>query len=107
MINLGITVDEVSKAISSLESSVSGTTDQIPALFSRKNTLSLSLLLSLLFNMILKRERVPKIWKKASINPIHTKDPRNTAINNRSVSLTLVIFRTQEHIIHNQSRSTI
>ena len=38
MVDLAITVDIISKAISSLKSSVFDTPDQIPALFLRKTT---------------------------------------------------------------------
>ena len=51
MVDLDTTV---SKAISSMKSSVSNTPDQISVLFLRKTTTSLSLPLSLPFNMALK-----------------------------------------------------
>ena len=105
MADLDITVDMVTKAISSLKTSVSNTPDQIPALFLRKTSSSLSLPLSLLFNITLRQGRVPKIWKKAIITPIHKKGPRNTALNYRPVSLTSVICRTEELIIHDHMSS--
>ena len=101
MVDLDITVCTVSKAISSLKSTVSNTPDQIPALFLRKSASSLALPLSLLFNMTLQRGKLPQIWKNAIITPIYKNGPRNTALNYRPVSLTSVICRTQEHIIHN------
>ena len=60
-VDLNITVDRVSKAISSLKSPVFNTPEQIPALFLRKTATSLALLLSLLFNMSILRKKVPQI----------------------------------------------
>ena len=101
MVDLVITVDIVSKAISSLKSTVSTIPHQIPALLVRKSNTFSTLPLSLLFNMTFKRGRVQQIWKNAFITPIYKNGSRNTALNYRPVSLTSVICRTQEHIINN------
>ena len=100
MVDLKITVDILSKGISSLESSVSDSPDQIQALFLRKITTSLALPLQLLFNMTLKQEKVPQTWKKIITTRFHKKVSRKTALYYRSVSLTTFVWRTQQHTIH-------
>ena len=45
------------------------------------------------------------VCKNIFITPIHKKGPRNTALNYGLVSLTSVICRTEEHIIHNYMTS--
>ena len=97
MIDLYITIDMASKGVSSSKSSVSSTLYQISVLFLIKNSSSLSLL----FDITLRRRRVLQIWKKAIITPTHKKGSRNTALNHKPVQLTAIIYRTEEHIIHN------
>ena len=97
-----ITVQHVNKAISSLKSSVSTTPDKIPSLFIIKTLSSLSKPLSILYNISIKQGTLPDLWKTAIITPIHKKGPKNTAANYRPISLTSVLCRILEHIIHEQ-----
>ncbi len=92
----------VEKAISKLKNSVSITPDYIPALFLKQTSSSLSKPLSHLFNISLNHGKLPSLWKQAIITPIHKKGLRSSVANYRPISLTSVICRIFENVIHEQ-----
>ena len=95
-----ITAEDVASSIRSLKNSVSRTPDCIPAFFLRKTSKSLAKHLANLFNVSLKLGKVPVIWKSALVVPIFKKGQKNNPGNYRPISLTSVICRILEHIIH-------
>lgn len=100
MQNIVITAQQVKKTISLLKNSVSNTPDQIPSSFFKNTSSTLSQPICDLFNFSLKHGLVPDLWRQAIITPIHKKGPKNTAANYRPISLTSVLCRVLEHIIH-------
>ena len=90
----------LSTAISKLKNSVSNTPDGVPSLFVKKTCQSLSTPLIKLFNLSLKLGKLPCKWKQAIVTPIHKKGPKSIAANYRPISLTSVVCRVLESIIH-------
>ena len=58
--------------------------------------------ISLLFQASLDQGVVPEIWKKAFVSPIFKKGDKAAATNYRPISLTCILCKTLEHIIHSQ-----
>ena len=96
-----ITPAHVTKSITELKSSVSRSPDSIPSLFLKQTCSSLSKPLASLFTLSLKQSKLPSLWKKAIVTPIYKKGLRCNASNYRPISLTSVICRTMERILHN------
>ena len=100
MSDIVISPKDVISAIQNLKPSVSHTPDNIPALYLKENCYSLAQPLSDLFNISLSLGQVPSIWKLAIVIPIHKKGQTNKVINFRPISLTSVLCRLMEAIIH-------
>ena len=58
--------------------------------------------ISLLFQASLDQGVVPEIWKKAFVSPIFKKGDKAAAANYRPISLTCILCKTLEHIIHSK-----
>ena len=95
-----ITPSMVKKSISHLKNSVSQTPDNIPSFFLKKTSNSLANPLAYIFNCTIHEKQIPDIWRRAIVIPIHKKGLKNNPHNYRPVSLTSVVCRTEEHIIH-------
>jgi len=54
----------------------------------------------LLFQASIDQGRVPAEWKRANIVPIFKKDSRSDAANYRPISLTSVLCKLCEHVVH-------
>ena len=102
MDNFIITPTDVLQAISKLKNTVSRTPDEIPALYLKKVSNVLSKPLARIFNISIRTGKVPSIWKKAIVIPIFKKGIKSNPANYRPISLTSVICRVLESIIHNK-----
>ena len=60
----------------------------------------LALVLTAIFQSSLDIDELPMEWKDAFISPIYKKGNRNLVSNYRPVSLTCVVCKILEHIIH-------
>ena len=96
---INITFEDIECAIRSLKSNVSGTPEEIPALFVKMTCASLLAPLKIIFNQTLSQGEVPLFWKKAIVVPLHKKGLRSLPCNYRPVSLTSVFCRLLEKII--------
>lgn len=67
----------------------------------------LSYPLALLFNMFLKSERVPSLWKRANVTPVFKSGARDMVENYRPISLLSIPSRCQEKIAHNAIYSRV
>ena len=98
---------DILESISNLKTSVSRTPDEIPALFIKNTAFNLLTPLFILFNYSLSTNQIPEIWKRAIVIPIYKKGKLNIASNYRPISLTSVVCRLLERIIHKQLNSHI
>ena len=95
-----ITPSMVSEAIARLKSSVSRTPDEVPAYFLKKASSTLAKPLSILYNLVLSKGKVPNIWKQAIVTPIFKKGLKSNPCDYWPISLTSVISRILEIILH-------
>ena len=91
---------DVRTAIQSLKNSVSRTPEDVPAIFLKRTQDSLIYALSELFNLSISRGQLPPSWKSAIVVPIYKKGLSSEPLNYRPISLTSVICRILEKIIH-------
>ncbi len=97
-----ITYLDILLSINKMKSSVSRTPDNIPSLFIKKTAFQLLTPLHFIFNQSIDTGKVPQIWKTALVVPIYKKGKINSPTNYRPISLTSVVCRLLERIIHNQ-----
>ena len=82
------------------EVSMLGEPDGIYAKLLKETAEEVSPAVTLLFQASLKQDSVPSSWKKATIVPIFKKGCRSSASNYRPISLTSVLCKLCEHVIH-------
>jgi hypothetical protein len=97
---LKITTEGVEKLLLNLDPSKSSGADNIPPWFLRLAAKPLAPLLTDLFQTSVDTGEVPVDWKKANITALFKKGEKTDPGNYRPVSLTSVICKTLEHIIH-------
>ena len=95
-----ISQQEIFESIKETKSSVSQTPDCVPSLYVKNTFLQLLEPLQLLFNHSIKTSEIPSIWKTAIVIPIFKKGRTSDPGNYRPISLTSVICRILERIIH-------
>ena len=101
MNNFEITSLHVNKAIAKLKNSVSNTPDNIPSIYIKQTSSSLSEPLTRLFNQSLKLGKLPILWKQARVTPIpKNKGTKSDPANLRPISLTSAPCRLLESINH-------
>jgi hypothetical protein len=105
MEDIVISPSDIIKSISNLKNSVSQTPDQIPSYYLKQVSSSIAKPLATLFNLSLRLGKVPDLWKKAIVIPIYKKGLKSKPSNYRPISLTSVICRIMEHIIHSKLTS--
>ena len=76
--------------------------DNLPAYLLKEAANELAPVLSLLFNATLNQVKIPLEWKEANVVPIFKKGDKHRAENYRPISLTSIVCKTAEHIIHSQ-----
>lgn len=98
--NLTITKKGIEKLLMNLKDDKSPGPDGIPPWFLKLGAEELSSPLQDLFQSSINTGIVPKGWKNANVAAIFKKGSRKDAANYRPVSLTPVICKVMEHIIH-------
>ena len=98
-----ITDEDINNAIHGLKSSVSRTPDDIPCLFFKKVTTSITKPLKIIFNHSLECGKIPNIWRKSLVKPIHKKGRRSCPEHYRGVCLTSGPCRVMEKIVHKKT----
>ena len=98
------TVDQegVRKLLVNIKSHTASGPDNLPAYLLKEAANELTPILCLLFNATLHQGKIPHDWKSAYITPILKKGDKHKPENYRPISLTSIICKTAEHIIHSQ-----
>ena len=94
-----ITAGKVKKVISKLKNNLSSGPDNLPPLFFKKLSKSLSEPLALLFNSLMSFGGVPTEWKSALVLPVFKKGVSSDVSNYRPISLTCVCSKLLECLI--------
>ena len=102
-----ISPQDISHAIHRLKNSVSRTPDSIPSYFIKRTSSQLLKPLSILFNYSINTGQIPNVWKNALIVAIYKKGSKSDPRNYRPISLTSVVCRILERIIHSYIMSHI
>ena len=76
--------------------------DNLPAYLLKEASNELAPLFCLLFNATLHQGKIPHAWKSANVSPIFKKGDKHRPENYRPISLTSLVCKTAEHIIHSQ-----
>ena len=92
----------VRKLLANLKPHTACGPDDLPAYLLKEVSSELAPSLSLLFNTSLKEGRIPCAWKAANVVPIFKKGDKHKAENYRPISLTSIICKVAEHIVHSQ-----
>ena len=97
-----ITVDQngVIKLLKNIKPFSASGPDGIPARLLKETAEELAPAVTLLFQASINQGKIPSQWKKAQITPIFKKGSRSEAANYRPISLTSILCKLCEHIIH-------
>ena len=74
--------------------------DDIPAKFLKEVNIEISPLISFIFQASLDQGQIPSDWKQARVAPVFKKGDRGQPANYRPISLTSILCKTLEHILH-------
>lgn len=102
-----VTVDDVSRSFSHLDSSKGPGPDGIPPLFIKQCAGALALPASIIFNRSLSSGVFPRLWKVASITPIHKSGNLNMAQNYRGISILSTFSKVLECFVHEALYRTV
>jgi len=97
--NIIITEEEVMDHLKGINTSKAVGPDLVSPRMLKEAGLAISSSLTRLFNLSLKMGVVPKMWKEASVIPIHKKKDKSDISNYRPVSLLSCVGKLQERII--------
>ena len=92
----------VRKLLAKLKPHSASGPDGLPARLLKETADELAPAVTLLFNATLHQGRIPREWKSAYVTPIFKKGDKHRPENYRPISLTSIICKTIEHIIHSQ-----
>lgn len=92
----------VRKLLAKIKPHTASGPDNLPAYLLKEVADELAPILCLLFNATLHQGKIPQDWKSAYITPILKKGDKHKPENYRPISLTSIICKTAEHIIHSQ-----
>ena len=93
-------VADVYKVLSSLDVNKAIGPDAISPRILKECAAELAPSISQLFNFSLNHGKLPSVWKSANVVPIHKSGERTLAENYRPVSLTSILVKCLERIIH-------
>ena len=91
---------EVQKVLGSLKSIKSSGPNNIPARLLKEGAVEIAPSLTRRFNLSLLQASVPAAWKEAHVIPLHKKGDRSNVKNYRPVSLTSVVSKVLEKVLH-------
>ncbi|XP_071479519.1 uncharacterized protein [Diadema antillarum] len=97
-----ISQEGVRKLLANIKPHTACGPDNLPARLLKETADELAPALCLLFNATLHQGKVPQDWKTANVTPVFKKGDKHKPDNYRPISLTSIICKTVEHIIHSQ-----
>ena len=100
MDNITVCQNGVIKLLRNLKPFTASGPDGIPTKLLKETAVEISPAITLLFQASIDQGRVPPQWKKAHIVPIYKKGSRSSPANYRPISLTSVLCKLCEHILH-------
>ena len=100
MEDITINIAGVAKLLRSLKPHKATGPDGVPARLLKEIADEVAPAVTLLFQASLDQGRIPPSWKKALIVPIFKKGNRSVASNYRPISLTTILCKLCEHIMH-------
>ena len=100
MDSINVNVNGVIKLLKNLKPFAASGPDGTHTMLLKQTAVEIAPALRLLFQASLDQGKVPSQWKKAQIVPLFKKGSRSDAANNRPISLTSVLCKLCEHIIH-------
>ena len=74
----------------------------MPAYLLKERAEELAPIFTLLFQATLRQGKIPQQWKSAHVSPIFKKADKHKPENYRPISLTSIVCKIMEHIIHSQ-----
>ena len=92
----------VQKLLSNIKPHTAAGPDKLPAQLLRMGASELAPVFTLLFQATLVQGRIPVEWKSAHVTPIFKKGDKSNPSNYRPISLTSIVCKVMEHIIHSQ-----
>jgi len=98
--DLSCSADEVAKLLQSIDVNKASDPDIIPPRILKECAMELALPLTNFFNFTLSRGNIPTDWKVANVVPIFKSGKNNLADNYRPISLTSVVVKMLERLIH-------
>ena len=102
IIDFSISAEGVRRLLSNIKTHTACGPDNLPARLLKEAADELAPILCLLFNATLHQGKIPLEWKSANIAPIFKKGDKHRPENYRPISLTSIICKSVEHIIHSQ-----
>ena len=97
-----VSIEGVQKLLSNIKPHTASGPDNIPAYLLKEGAAELAPVLTLLFNATLHQGKIPHDWKSADVSPIFKKGDNHKPANYHPISLTSIICKLMEHIIHSQ-----
>ena len=98
--NLVCSVDDVASLLSELDITKSSGPDNISPRILKECAHELAPSLTGIFNLSLTTGELPSDWKTANVIPIHKSGERVMAVNYRPISLTSIVVKTLERMVH-------
>jgi hypothetical protein len=97
---LEITTAGIEKLLHDLNPSKASGPDNIPNRILKECSVELAPLLAALFNQSIATGELPNDWTTANVTPVFKKGNKSDPSNYRSISLTSVLCKSLEHVIH-------
>ena len=97
--NIIIHESEVLDILNSLDTSKATGPDGISAKMLKETATSVAPSLTKLFQISLKKGKIPKLWKEANVLPLHKKGDKTSFANYRPISLLSIVSKVYEKLI--------
>ena len=100
MDDITVSCEGVAKLLRNLKAHKAAGPDGLPARLLKETASEIAPAVTLLFQASIDQGSVPSTWKKAMVVPLFKKGSRSSAANYRPISLTAILCKLCEHILH-------